>query len=116
MPSFDFDSGESKLLTNMFDQTLKQFGASKSKMNKQGIEILENITYKVKTYKGKKVNFSQQEHQVLKQSITEAIGQIQKQITEVWFGKRFLMKMVLKQYRNLNNKLNNIPKASKKKK
>ena len=85
-------------------------------MNRQGIEVIENITYKVKKFKGKKINFSQQEHQVLKQSITEAINQIQKQISEVWFGKRILMKMVLKQYRNLSNKLNNIPKAQKKKK
>ncbi len=98
----------------MFDQTLKQFAKSGTNVNKQAMDVIENVAYKLKAHKGKKINFSQQEHTFLKRSITEAIVQMNKQIAEVWFGKRWLMKMMLKSYKQISNKINNIPPVGKK--
>ena len=106
MPSFDFDAGENKLLATMCEQTVKQLSSSKSQMNKQGLDIFSKIYQKLKSHKGSKINLSQQEHMILKKAIQESISQMNKQMTSVWFGKRWLMKMMMKQYYGLNKKLN----------
>lgn len=116
MPSIQFDANESKVLNSMFDQTMKQFAKSGANINKQALEVIENVAYKLKAHKGKKINFSQQEHMFLKKSISEAIVQMNKQMGEVWFGKRWLMKMMLKSYVQISNKINNLPPTGKKKK
>lgn len=116
MPSFQFDYAESRVLASMFDQTMKQLEKQNIAMQKQAVDLIEKIAYKVKTYKGKTINFSQQEHQFLKQSMTESITQIQKQMKETWFGKRWLMRSMLKQYQSLHAKLNKLPEPAKKKK
>lgn len=115
MPSFQFDYNESKVLNSMFDQTMKQYEKANMSIDKRALDVIQNIAHKVKAHKGKKINFSQQEHQFLKKSISESITQMNKQMAEVWFGKRFLMKMMMKSYKQISNKLNNIPKVAKKK-
>lgn len=105
MPSVSFQSHESKLLNSMFDQTVKQFAGAKG-ANKQAYEIMLNLNDKIKKHKGKKINLSQIEHQFLKKSLQESISATEKQMLLSWFGKRWLMKIALKQYKSILQKLN----------
>jgi primase-polymerase (primpol)-like protein len=105
MPSFDFKTDETKILETMFKETIKQFANARG-VQKQGLEVMENMYAKIKKYKGSKINFTQQEHQFLKKSMEESITQTKKQMETTWFGKRWLMKLMLKQYQGILMKIN----------
>ena len=105
MPSFDFDNTESKLLNTLCSQSLKQFGSSSNPGVKQAVELLSNISYKLGKFKGKRINLTKQEHEFIKRAVTENVTNLNKQMKEVWFGKRWIMKMMSKQYTGLAAKL-----------
>jgi S-adenosylmethionine synthetase len=110
MPSFEFDAAEHKLLKSMCDQTVKQFSNSKNQVNKQGLDVFSKIGNKLNSHKGSKINFNQQEHMILKKAMQESMVVMNKQLTEVWFGKRIIMKMMMKTYKKLLAKLNLVKK------
>jgi len=105
MPSFDFDNNESKLLLTLCDQSLKQFGSSGDARVKQAVDMLSNISYKLRTFKGSKINLTKQEHEFLRKAVSENVVNMNKQMKEVWFGKRWLMKLMTKQYQGVANKI-----------
>lgn len=105
MPSFDFDNSESKLLNTLCSQSLKQFGSSNNPGVKQAVELLSNISYKLGKFKGKKINLTKQEHEFIRRAVKENVINLDKTMADVWFGKRWLMKMMSKQYKGLSVKL-----------
>jgi hypothetical protein len=106
MPSFDFDNGETKLLSTLVNESLKQVaGAGANPQVKQAVSLLEKISYKLQKFKGGRINFTRHEFDFMKKAISENLVSINKQMNDTWFGKRWLMKIMYKQYKSIHLKI-----------
>ena len=85
---------------------MKQLGSSGNPQFKKANDIISNIAEKLKKFKGRTINLTKEEHEFLRHAVKETVSSTEKQIHTFWFGKRWVMKLMMKSYKELVNKLN----------
>lgn len=99
--SFDFTSGEKKVLSTMLKQILNQIEADP--------KLINEVKYYRSTYEklmsaADPVKLTKEELKRLETQVSTNIESIKVQITKSWFLKRWILKPVLIQYENVYSK------------